>query len=177
MAQGGTPTPPGDDPGEPPADPPAEVLAALPRVMQLSRTLGRGRVAEHAMDATGTNLERPAFAVLITLHFADEPLRIKQIAEQMQVVQPHVTRQVQLLERRGLVRRTADPDDRRASIIAPTPEGSAAAERYATTLLGWFTQAIAHWPDQDRRDLGRLLSRLVDDVTTSLRRFGDEQED
>lgn len=169
-------TPPTDSAGERRAEASTEVLAALPRVMQLSRALGRGRVVDHAMEATGVNLERPAFSVLIALHFAQTPQRIKQIAEQLQIVQPHVTRQVQLLERRGLVRRTSDPDDRRASLISPTAEGSAAAERYATTLLGWFTGAIAHWSDQDRHDLARLLSRLADDVSASLRRLDDQQE-
>ncbi|WP_455711655.1 MarR family transcriptional regulator [Streptomyces griseoluteus] len=54
---------------------------------------------------------------------ADRPLLIGQIAERMQVVGPHVTRQVQSLERRGLVHRVSAPHDRRAGLIEPTREG------------------------------------------------------
>ncbi|MCZ9339663.1 MarR family transcriptional regulator, partial [Streptomyces sp. TRM76130] len=106
---------------------------------------------------------------------ADRPLRIGEIAERMQVVGPHVTRQVQELERRELVRRIADPHDRRASLIEPTEEGAAATDRYTATLVGWFTESIAHWPEQDRADLGRLLRRLAVDATGRLAALDSEQ--
>lgn len=35
-------------------------------------------------------------------------------------------------------------------------------------MIGWFAQAISHWSDQDRADLGRLLVRLADDVVARL---------
>jgi DNA-binding MarR family transcriptional regulator len=118
-------------------------------------------------------VDRPAFSVLVSVHLAGKPLRISEIAEKMQLVQPHVTRQVQQLERRGLVRRTGDPNDRRVSFIEPTDEGKAAADRYTRTLISWFTGAIAHWSEQDRGDLGRLLARFADDVTAHLDTLGD----
>ncbi|RJL35674.1 MarR family winged helix-turn-helix transcriptional regulator [Bailinhaonella thermotolerans] len=145
-----------------------QVLAVMPRLAQLSNALSRGRLTEHAMKSAQVEVDRPAFSVLISVHLAGRPLRISEIAEQMQLVQPHVTRQVQLLERRGLVRRIGDPNDRRVSFIEPTDEGRAAADRYARTLIGWFTGAIAHWSGPDRADLGRLLARFADDVTAHL---------
>ncbi|MFF3755385.1 MarR family winged helix-turn-helix transcriptional regulator [Streptomyces sp. NPDC002018] len=159
--------------GQEPGQTQAEVLAVMPRLAQLSNAVSRGRLAERAVEAAGLRLDRPAVAVLMTLHVADKPLRIGEIAEKMQVVGPHVTRQVQELERRGLVRRIGDPHDRRASLIEPTDEGTAAADRYASSLVGWFTEAIADWSDQDRGDLGRLLGRLADDVTAHLTRLDD----
>ncbi|MFG2811889.1 MarR family winged helix-turn-helix transcriptional regulator [Streptomyces sp. NPDC048410] len=156
---------------EPPDAPLADVLAVVPRLAQLSNAVNRGRLTERAAEAAGLALDRPAVGVLMTLHMADRPLRIGEIAERMQVVGPHVTRQVQGLERRGLVQRVADPHDRRASLIEPTPEGAQAATRYATSLVGWFSEAIAGWSDEERADLGRLLGRLVDDVTAHLGRL------
>ncbi|MFI6789608.1 MarR family winged helix-turn-helix transcriptional regulator [Nonomuraea sp. NPDC050383] len=150
-----------------------QVLAVMPRLAQLSTAISRGRLTEHAMDAAGIEADRPAFSVLVSVHLAGAPLRISEIAEKMQLVQPHVTRQVQQLERRGLVRRIGDPHDRRVSFIEPTDEGRAAADRYARTLIGWFTGAIAHWPEQDRKDLGRLLARFADDVTAHLATLDD----
>lgn len=86
----------------------------------------------------------------------------------MQVVGPHVTRQVQALEHRGLIRRVADPNDRRASLIEPTPTGTEAANRYTATIATWFRDLIADWPPEDRADLNRLLTKLTDDITARL---------
>jgi DNA-binding MarR family transcriptional regulator len=165
------PTPPPDGPEQ--AGIEGDVLAVMPRLAQLSNVISRGRLVEHAMEATGIALERPAFSALVSLHLAGKPLRIKEIADKLQVVQPHVTRQVQQLERRGLVRRIGDPNDRRVSLIEPTVEGSAAADRYARTLIGWFTGAVAHWSEEDREDLGRLLARFADDATAHLASLAD----
>lgn len=154
---------------DPDAEPQSSaVLAVLPRLTQLSGAITRGRLTERAAEAAGLAPDRPALSVLMTLHTADGPLRVGEIAERMQVVGPHVTRQVQALERRGLVRRVADPHDRRASLIEATAEGAAATTRYAATLIGWFTDAIGDWPERDRLELGRLLSKLTDDVTAHL---------
>lgn len=161
----------GDGPEEPPHDP--AVWAALSRLSQLSAAVSRGRLTERAAAAAGLSLDRPAVSVLMTLHSAGEPLRIGEIATRMQVVGPHITRQVQSLERRDLVRRVSDPDDRRASLVEPTAEGAAAAERYMASMIGWFMQAIGAWPDRDRAELGRLLARLADDVIAGLARLDD----
>ncbi|MFC4907418.1 MarR family winged helix-turn-helix transcriptional regulator [Actinomadura gamaensis] len=150
-----------------------DVLAVMPRIAQLGNAISRGRLTEHAMKAAGVEVDRPAFSVLVSVHMAGRPLRISEIAEQMQLVQPHVTRQVQTLERHGLVRRTGDPNDRRVSIIEPTDAGRTAADRYARTLISWFTGAIAHWSEPDRAALGRLLARFADDVTTHLATLED----
>ncbi|TCC16006.1 MarR family transcriptional regulator [Kribbella speibonae] len=134
----------------------------------MSAAINRGQLAQQATAATGLALDRPAIGILLTLAMADGPLRIGEIAERMQVVGPHVTRQVQALEQRGLVRRVADPNDRRASLIEPTETGTEAANRYTSTIIGWFREVIADWPTQDRADLGRLLAKLADDITTRL---------
>ena len=151
----------------------ADALALMPYLTQLSNALNRGQLAERAMRATGVQLDRPALSILVALHMSDRPLRIGEIADRMQVVGPHVTRQVQELERRKLVQRISDPQDRRASLIEPTPEGAAAAARYVETILSWLTGAIAHWPDQDRQDFTSLLARFTTDLTTHLATLED----
>ncbi|HET6743222.1 MAG TPA: MarR family transcriptional regulator [Kribbella sp.] len=140
----------------------------LPRLAQLSTAINRGRLAQQATEATGLALDRPAMSILLTLSMAGTPLRVGEIADRMQVVGPHVTRQVQALEQRALVRRVADPSDRRASLIEATEAGAEAASRYTSTIVGWFRGVIADWPEQDRSELGRLLSKLADDVTERL---------
>lgn len=111
-----------------PADPDtgssaAATLAALPRLARLSNAVSRGRVAERAAEEAGLSRDRPAIGVLLALHAADGPLRVGEIADRLQLAGPHITRQVQALERRGLVHRIEDPYDKRARLIEATPKG------------------------------------------------------
>lgn len=154
--------------------PDLDLMAVFPRLTQLGNVLNRSGLVERAMERVGLGLDRPAMSVLVTLKMADRPLRVGEIAERMQVVGPHVTRQMNELERRGLARRATDPDDQRARLIELTPEGAAAAERYLRTVLGLFTDVLADWPARDRQDFGRLLGRFVDDLTTRLATVDEE---
>lgn len=143
----------------------AEVMAMLPRINRLSTSLSRGRLMEHALEASGLNLDRPAMGVLISLRMSGEPLRIGEVARQMEVAGPHVTRLVHELERRGLARRIADPDDKRARQVELTSAGTEAVNGYLRDIFGWFAEALVDWSAEDLRTLGSLLNRLLDDLT------------
>jgi DNA-binding MarR family transcriptional regulator len=145
----------------------------LPRLTNLGAVLNRGHLIEHALEAAGVPLERPAMSVLITVHFAGRPLRVGEIAARMEVVGPHVTRLLNDLAKRGLVKRTADPLDQRSRLIELTAEGASATERYMRFLLEWFAGVLADWPEQDRQDLGRLLGRFADDIAVHLAALAD----
>lgn len=145
-----------------------DLMAVLPRLTQVGNVLNRSNLVGRAMENVGIPLDRPAMTVLVVLQMSGQPLRIGEIAKRMQVVGPHVTRQLNELERRDLVRRVADPDDQRARLIELTPAGSAAAGRYLGTVLGWFTEILADWPEEDRHTFGRLLGRFADDLTAHL---------
>jgi DNA-binding MarR family transcriptional regulator len=141
-----------------------DLRAVLPHLARLGSVLNRSRLVERAMERAGSDLDRPSISILTTLSQAGEPLRIGEIAARMRVAGPHVTRQVHLLERRGLVRRLADEHDRRARPIALTPEGAAVAERYVGAVLGTLDDALSGWSAQDRATFYRLLARFADDL-------------
>jgi DNA-binding MarR family transcriptional regulator len=145
----------------------------LPRLTQLSNTLNRGRLYERAIAAAGVAMERPAITILAILNTADRPLRVGEIARQMQVEGPHATRHVHGLEQRGMVERVVDPDDRRARLIALTPVGESVVERYLSVVLGWFGDALSTWSREDRQHLDRLLGRMVDDLTGHLAKIDE----
>ncbi|WP_352301032.1 MarR family transcriptional regulator [Kineosporia sp. NBRC 101731] len=147
-------------------------MALLPRLAQVSGVLNRGRLIERAMAASGITVDRPAMGVLLTLHMAGEPLRVGEVAHRMQVVGPHITRQLNELERRDLARRVPDPDDQRARLIELTPEGSAATTRYMETILGWLAGSLDDWTPEDRATFGRLLERFVNDFTARIDALG-----
>lgn len=157
------------DPRSPSTDGDLDLMALLPRLAQLGTLMNRSRLVERAMERAGVSVDRPAMSVLLTLRIAEAPLRIGEIAQRMQVVGPHVTRQVHELERRGLARRVPDPSDRRARLIELTPEGLETANGYVQTMLGWFTEALAGWTKSDRRTFGHLLGRFADDLAARLK--------
>jgi DNA-binding MarR family transcriptional regulator len=140
----------------------------LPRLTQLSAVLTRSRVIDDAQRAAGASLDRPGIGIITTLRLAAHPLRIGELAERQQVAGPHVTRTVASLERHGMVHRVVDPDDQRARLVELTDEGAAAADRYVQTVFGFFADVLGDWSDDDRRHLGALLRRLVDDITARL---------
>ncbi|MFE2082187.1 MarR family transcriptional regulator, partial [Streptomyces scopuliridis] len=117
-----------------------EVLAVLPRLTQLGNVLNRGRLVERAMETAAIHVDRPAMSVLLSLHMADGPLRIGEIAARMQVVGPHVTRQVNELERRGLVVRGPPPGDQRGPRKEGDPDGGAAGGRGMGPQQGMVNQ-------------------------------------
>ncbi|MEU8589568.1 MarR family transcriptional regulator [Streptomyces sp. NPDC048664] len=138
----------------------------LPRLLQLRTLLNRGQLYEQAVQDAGVALDRPAMTILVILGGAEQPLRVGEIATRMQVVGPHVTRHLNNLEKRAIIKRVPDPEDQRARLIALTPSGRRIVDRYTAVVNGWFAAALAQWSDRDRTELIRLLSRLTSDLTT-----------
>jgi DNA-binding MarR family transcriptional regulator len=77
-------------------------------------------VSRHLLDRTG--LSPTASAVLYRLH-AEGPVRLTALAASVEVSQPSMTQLIQRLERKGLVARQTDPDDRRAALVVVTDGG------------------------------------------------------
>ncbi|MET8846907.1 MarR family transcriptional regulator [Amycolatopsis sp. NPDC004625] len=153
----------------------SELRSVLPRILQLGTLMNRSGIGERAMKRIGADLDRPGLSILVSLHMTGKALRVGEIAERMQVAGPHVTRHLHVLERRRLVRGLADPDDRRARLVELTPEGAEIADRYFTTLLGWFGETLSGWSPADRRTFYDLLLRFTDDFASYLSATADEE--
>ena len=82
------------------------------------------------------NLSRTGASVLKSLS-EDGPQRVTTLAANEPVAQPTMSAVVQRLERRGLVSRTSDPADGRASLVEITEQGE--------HILGERQRARAHW--------------------------------
>ncbi|NUO98205.1 MAG: winged helix DNA-binding protein [Nonomuraea sp.] len=136
---------------------------------RLVTTLNRAKTHERLTEAAGVRLDRPDVQIVVHLLDAGEPRRIGVIAEALQVESPHVTRHVAALEKRGLVERVRDADDRRAWRIALTEEGIEVANRCRKVTSEWFEGALADWSDADRAELARLMVKLSDDVCAHMR--------
>jgi DNA-binding MarR family transcriptional regulator len=93
-----------------------------------------------------------------------EPMRISDIAARVELDSSTVSRQIKSLEDRGLVERTTDPADGRASLVQLSEQGRqtmhAAFQRRFQRIEG----VLEAWSERDRADLRRLLIRLAADL-------------
>ncbi|WP_214323101.1 MarR family winged helix-turn-helix transcriptional regulator [Nonomuraea sediminis] len=137
---------------------------------QIIATLRREKMAGGLSRAAGMPLDQPDVQVLVYLLDAGEPRRVGAIADGLQVAGPHVTRHVSALEGRGLLERVRDPEDGRAWQITLTSEGDKVAQQCVELTTAWFGAAMADWPEEDRDELLRLLTKLNTDVTEHIQR-------
>jgi DNA-binding MarR family transcriptional regulator len=95
-----------------------------------------------ATSDAGINSAQEAILRLLLVRPAG--LRMRALADHLAVSQPTVTDSVIALERKGLVRRQADPTDARAVIIKALsgafPQPAAAIEPHAAAALGELTE-------------------------------------
>ncbi|MER7547629.1 MarR family winged helix-turn-helix transcriptional regulator [Spirillospora sp. NPDC127506] len=137
----------------------AEIERALSRVAHL---LTRARQHDRTVVAAGVPVDRAAVPLLRAL--ADGgPMRPGELAAVLAVEAPHVTRQVQRLERAGYVVQVADPDDGRCRRVALSGSGRDAVASIRASGRRWIAGALAAWPPGDRERLARLVHRMVDD--------------
>jgi DNA-binding MarR family transcriptional regulator len=132
----------------------------------LTRLIRRGnqpRVHERLAARAGVSLDRAAYAALGRVHEAG-PLRLSELAARMGVDASTASRQVQQLERTGLVGRVGDPADRRASLLELTAEGDRVLARMRQARRESLARVLSGWSRADRRTLAAVLTRLVDDL-------------
>jgi DNA-binding MarR family transcriptional regulator len=153
-----------------------EVIGLEGAVSRMAYLLTRTRRHEWMKAASGVPLDRAAMAVLRQLDESGAT-RPGELAALLQVEAPHVTRQVQLLERSGYATRVADPDDRRARLIGLTASGRAAANRVREASRMAVQAALAHWSPRELDTLGTLLRRLVDDFMANAAEEGSEDNE
>jgi DNA-binding MarR family transcriptional regulator len=96
---------------------------------------------------------------------AGGPARSGELASRMCADPSTVSRQVAALVRTGLVQRQADPDDGRASVLAPTEAGLARFAEHRSRRAQAMAPAVADWSDEDRATFAQLLRRFVGGVS------------
>lgn len=129
---------------------------------QLAQTLLRlCQVVDLFAEATGTpstlsSRQRLALAILA----ASGPLRLTQLAQRLGVSLPTAAQTVATLEQQGFVCRERDPHDRRAVLVAITPEGEAALDAN-DRRSAVIQQAVIALTDEELDELTRGLTLLL----------------
>ena len=131
---------------------------ALTRVLRwASRTGVRGRWL--ARDVTGGLT--PTDAWLVEALGEQGPMRVTALAAWQGVDKSTVTPQVRRLERAGLVDRSRDPADGRASRLTLSARGEAVREQVRRSGADVIKEQMATWSEEDRRTFATLLSRFA----------------
>lgn len=111
-------------------------------------------------------LTEAARGPLVALYDQNRPMRQVELAEVLGLDPSALVRVIPLLEKRGLIATTPDPEDRRSKLIALTEEGAAWSARILAKSLeieGRFLATLS--PEEvevTRRVLGQVLKSIPD---------------
>src|SRR3954453_16700128 len=97
----------------------------------------------------------------VTLFSHQVPLGVSGIAQVLGLDASTVSRHAKQLEDRGLLERTEDPDDGRASRVGLSAARTEALTRAFASRRQVFTHALDGWTDGERDALRLQLHRLV----------------
>ena len=130
-------------------------------LMSLMMALGR-RVRQRQ---PGDMIDYAAFPLLKLLSHQG-PMRLSGLASVLGLDASTVSRHARQLEDRGLIERTEDPDDGRASRVAISEAGKTCLAKGFATRRQLMTYALDGWTDDERDTLRELLHRLVQALLT-----------
>ena len=114
-------------------------------------------IAERSIAETGLCLTD--FAALEAL-LHKGPLTITEIQAKVLLASGSMTAAIDRLEKKGLVTRSAAPDDRRARLLKMTPEGKRIVEAAFSRHAAELESAVAVLDPVEKRQLHALLKKL-----------------
>jgi DNA-binding MarR family transcriptional regulator len=126
---------------------------ALVQTSDASIAMVNRALRRHGLSAAG----RQALAVL---EGAGQPLSPPTISERLIVSTASVTSLLDTLERRGLVIRLPDPDDRRRLLVSLTDEGQRVVDEFLPEVVALQTAVMEPISEPDRQRLLRSLAAI-----------------
>jgi DNA-binding MarR family transcriptional regulator len=136
-----------------PDDTAEKIAALLEGIVRRQR-----RATKEGLDVT-----HGQFRVLRTLDHADRALRLSELADRLGIVPRSATSVVDDLEAAGLVTRNPDPNDRRATLVALTPDGTDLLTTIRRNRRDATVALIDRLHPKEQADLLHLLTRLSED--------------
>lgn len=145
-----------------------------PTIDVLVLTLLAGRQIETWLSDTVAvrQLDTSGYFALSALWLAGPPHRMTagELAQRIVQTSGGATKTIQRLVRRGLVRRIADPDDGRRSLLELTPEGLKLARETLDLVLDAFDAEIGDLGEAEREGVAAAVKRLVVELSERLSR-------
>ncbi len=132
----------------------AKILTWIGIINQLSST----RITR-ALSAL--KLPYPQFVLLIHFsHRPEEAQTVTGVASAMQQPQPGVTKTIQKMLAKKLLRAAPSPDDARSKLLHLTPKGAEMHQRALAALVPTFRDLFEPWNEAEMNDLIAKLDRL-----------------
>jgi DNA-binding MarR family transcriptional regulator len=129
----------------------------------LNLTRARSLVARDVDEALGSHHGVGLNDLAVLLELQSRPggrMRRAELARRLAVTTSGVARQLQPLERIGVVARESNPTDARLALVVLTPAGDRLATDAAATAEEASARALGRlWPASEARRLGTLLTR------------------
>ncbi|WP_409494346.1 MarR family winged helix-turn-helix transcriptional regulator [Amycolatopsis sp. cmx-11-12] len=133
-------------------------------LLRAQSTLARKFVADDVWE----DVSELEYDVLYTLSKAPAGLRMSEINQRVMVTQPGMSKLVSRLEKRGLLRKSPDPEDARASRVLLTEQGQVLQRRTGLRHGRKVAEAMTHALDADQlRTLRDLCSLLIEKGPTT----------
>jgi DNA-binding MarR family transcriptional regulator len=138
----------------------------------LTQALKQARLYEYLLAQARVDVDRAGIALLYALYLENTSLRLTDLAVRLQIEAPAVTRKAQQLERSGLVSRTRDQDDGRATLLQLTKEGHRTIARFLDVRREWLKTLLSGWPDAKQAEFARLVRLFTESVNEHLAGVG-----
>jgi DNA-binding MarR family transcriptional regulator len=138
--------------------------AVIMLVMEASRRF-RSRDPEDQVDPSSFPLAKQLMC--------HDAMRVTDVATRLGLDASTVSRQIKHLEDKGLVERTPDPADGRASLVQISAAGQASMQAAFRRRYERIRAVLEPWTDDDRARLQELLTRLADDLAAASDRDRD----
>ncbi|WP_436772698.1 MarR family winged helix-turn-helix transcriptional regulator [Yinghuangia sp. YIM S09857] len=151
-------------PGPPSREARGQSLEDVHRALEalLASTRGARLHRELAARAGGSLTRAESF--LLGNIVAYGPLRLSALADLTGQDRSITSRQVDILIKADLVRRTPDPDDGRAHLLVPTDAGQQMSRNMRAVWSTWLQDSLGTWSDADLAQLAGLMLRLGRDL-------------
>lgn len=127
---------------------------------QLSLFWRRARAISNQLSRQVHPDMEPAAYGLLTVIRREGPIRLTDLAMNIGVGKPSVSRQIAFLESIGLVSKEADPLDGRAQSIRLTPKGEEKMSQVQDARKQVFRARLGSWPITDLQELARYMAKL-----------------
>jgi DNA-binding MarR family transcriptional regulator len=98
---------------------------------------------------------------LKVIEAAKEPIRLTDLAEEMQVTKPSATTMVQRLERKGLVERRPSPEDARSKLVVLTAKAETGLEEESKIYQVMANTLESQLSEQEIEQLNLLLNKAL----------------
>ncbi len=109
-------------------------------------------------------LTQPQFTALRAMA-KHGPTPMKTLSDELMVTAPNITGIVDRLESKGLVRRAASSEDRRATILELTTKGMRLQEEVTKKYVGFLQKALQKFSSDEQETLSLLLAKLREEMS------------